>query len=475
MGKFLSLPEGSTIAIAAGAGLLFLFLAVLLSDSFLAGGPLPLLIPLAASIVAVTAVVRPRWIFYGYLSLCMVIPTELEEMSLRVGAIQLYPQDALFAFLTVVAVLRSFGGKVSLHGIRFNRYVALYICLGAVATGLGLLLNGNDFNNVLGDFRRSFFYFLIYVFALVLTANPTEIRFLKYALLAGSSAAIARGLFQAFTGSFVTRRYGDAAHIMNHFEVTFSGFAVYVGLANTFAQPRQMLKWLPVILAGGIVMVLGNFRTCWIGFIGGLGVMTMLLPPLQRRWFGVVSTVLLALTAGLLLYLWDVPVPETHSTIGENIARKASWDSGTADTNVTWRLDSYQNAISLWQMEPLFGRGLGEQLEFYTSTSTGSSMLAVGHRVHNSYLWLLMSLGIVGFGVFIYIHWNFVREVLRPLRRHQMAPYTRATILACLSFYAAIMVSACFDVYLESTSPITILAAVMALSLLTISYNTRQP
>jgi hypothetical protein len=466
--------EVVTIAQAFGAGFLLLILYLIFTSFFPGAETYNVLAAFATGSTLLITLVRPRWMFYGFIALCMVIPNEMEEYSIPLGFMKIYPQDALLVFAALLVCLRKLFGEGSLHQLPFNRLMLVYLALGIWATGVGLFVTGNPYDSLLGDFRRSFFYFSTYFFALALIDKSSEIRFLKLALLTGSVMVILRGLLQAIAGDFVTRRFGDAAHIMNHFEVTFSTFAVYYGLAHLTVTGRSSWWWITVVLAGILVVVLGNFRTCWIGFITGLCISTILLPRRQRLHLAGAGFAVALFATALLALLWQVPVADNQSTIGENIMQKADWKVASTDTNVSWRIDSYHNALGLWQTQPFIGRGLGEQLEFYTATSTGKSMLATGHRVHNSYIWLLMSLGLSGFAVFIYVHWRFAVTVTAALRKPQLPLRSRITLTASLSFYGAIMASALFDVYLESSPPITIISVIMAICLLTIRYLPHQ-
>lgn len=467
------LPASDSIVVAASltAGILLLLAAFFFSGVTIAGGPLAVAIPFAAVATGITALLKPRWIFYGYISLCMVIPQELQGFFIQLSFMKVYPQDLLFVYFTVLCVLRAFAGKTHFHQIPYNKMMLLYLALGVWAAAVGLLYTRNEYDNVFGDFRQSFFYFISYFFALALTSKPEDIRYLKLALLIGAIGVIIRGLSLAAVGDFVTRRFGDAAHIMNHFEVTFSTLAIYIGLTRLTLGTRHKLSWIALALAGALIVVLGNFRTCWVGLFGGLSVLFFLLPRLHRRRLSVIMALAFAVSALLLIAIWDVPVAESHSTIGDNIAQKADLTAARNDTNVAWRMDSYRNAMDLWKSQPIIGRGLGEELEFVTTTSTGAPMMAMGHRVHNSYLWFLMSLGVLGFALLFFMHWRFIRIITGALKKTEFSNEGRATLTAGTAFYATILVSALFDVYLESSPPITLISITMAVCLLTIRYD----
>jgi O-antigen ligase len=171
--------------------------------------------------------------------------------------------------------------------------------------------------------------------------------------------------------------------------------------------------------------------------------------------------------------MWEMPISEGHSTLGEEILAKANLKGTTSDINVVWRFESYANAIEQWKNSPIIGTGLGEVLSFTATTSTGGAMLTEGHRVHNSFLWLLMSLGVTGFAVFLYIQSRFLLFVTRYLRTSDWIE-GRITVLACACFYVSILIAACFEIFLESAMPITVLSSSMALAMLMIYYTPTQ-
>jgi len=236
---------------------------------------------------------------------------------------KVYPQDLVFAFLIGLCFLFWVFGKVTFHNLKFNRLMVLYLAIGLFAAAHGLLRTGNEYDNVFGDLRRSFFYFLAYFFALALTRSPRDISWLRGALLAGALGAILRGFTQVATGAFEARRIGDAAHVLNHFEVTFSTYAVYVALATISIKSRNVILWTLVALAGIAIVVLGNFRTCWIGFLGGLATLAFMLPWRHRRRLALAAAFALTPGAMTLAFMWGMPGEETPPTISEKIAQKA--------------------------------------------------------------------------------------------------------------------------------------------------------
>lgn len=454
---------------ATGALAGFALLGLLVCLLIPAGSSGTLVVAAAGAVVAgIFCLKHPQTLLLSFLFLCMVVPHELEEVSLPLGFMHLYLQDAVFVTLSAAAVIRLLShGFADFPRLPFTRLMVLYHLFGIWALYVGLRISHHSYDAAFGDFRRAFFYFAMYYFCLIFLRGEQHINRLFHVLLAGSIAAILRGVLQAATGEFITRRFSDAAHVLTHFEVTFSTFAIYVALAHITKGSAKRWLWGLVALAGILIVLIANFRTCWVGLAAGLLCFFLLLPWPKMRAFAAVAGVLVCVGALLTGLLWHLPITENHSTLGENIEAKASLQQLTDDPNIAWRLDSYRNALDLWRQHPVRGQGLGVELEFSTATSTGGAMLATGHRVHNSYLWYLMCLGVTGFGLFAWLHLSFFRKLrsgIRTCSEDRTAIYLRAA----QAFYVTIMVSACFDVYLESAPPVTLVGALMGATLLMI-------
>lgn len=452
------------ICLSGGTGLLFLALATAFSGS----SPQGYIIALGALLSGLAVCLFHRYVLHAFIIVCAVFPNELELTFIDVGFMKIYLQDAVFLYLLLYVGMLIALGKASLPYLPFNRYVYLYLLVGVIAAAVGLLVTGNAYSNVLGDFRRSFFYFFAYFFVLVLTATARDLRMLLAALLTGSILVSARGLLQALSGEFVIRRFGDAAHILNHFEATFATFAVFVAIASMAASKPKRIMWILVASFGFLFIVLANFRTVWVGLMAGLITFWLLMPKVTRSRYIVITALAATIGVALLAAIWTLQVSATRSSVGENVGEKLSFTAIRYDQNISWRWASYRNALNLWSEQPLLGRGLGEELEFVTITSSGKPMITYGHRVHNSYIWLLLSLGVFGMAYFIYMHGRFAWTSIKQIQGFSPDSPYHVYLMASIAFYVTIMVSACFDVYLESAPPVTLLSVVMAAVLLII-------
>lgn len=422
--------------------------------------------------VAGLAILYPKRVFPLFVLACMAMPMVLEQTYLPLGFMKLYVQDVVFAFNVALILGRALIGRTPKRWMPFNWFVLGFFAFGLWGIVNGLVFAKNPYDDVFGDFRRAFFYFMNYFIALYLTDTFNDARFLRFMLVFGSGVLIARGLFDIATGRFYTRRFDDAAHILTWKEVTFLSFGVFYSLARVlYRSPeeagwRRLWGWALLAALGLLVTAVGNFRATWIGMGAGLMLMFFFLPRKGRIRFVMLGAMAVVLAMLAMAALWDTEVL-TNRTLGEEIMSKARVGGTTDDINVLWRFQSYDAALQAWMAKPLFGTGLGTYLTFHAPTSTGGSMLAEGHNVHNSLLWYLMVLGVSGLSATLLMHGAYLWAAVRFLRKSAWDE-GRATVLAAACFYVSMMGATLFQNFLENATPVTVFSATVALTMLTI-------
>jgi len=475
----LFLPARDAALFGAGAILVLigfvagLFIAARLPADLAAYAPW---IPYAGAVGGIgllVAALRPEWVFYAFVFFCILSYETLETISVPLGFMKLYIPDVVLAFSCSYVLLRVVRGKVVPRRLVFSRLLLLYFALGCFSAYNGLVLNKNPYDKVFGDFRRTFVYFLNYFVVLYLIDDLAEAFRFRTLLVTACGLLIAKGYFQVLTGQFYYRRMGDAAHILSHIELTFLSFGVFYALSRLLYGKRiGRTYWAVYSLLGVIITVIGNYRASWLGLAGGL-LFLFLFQPMRRRIQILGLIVGLAVLSGLAMYaLWDVEIIE-HSTLGTEIAAKADVKEAPVDINVVWRLDSYRATLEYWRQRPWLGCGLGTSVDFSTITSTGVPMLALDHRVHNSFIWLWMTQGVLGFPFAMLPHVGFLFIVIRYLRRTQWAE-GKITVMACAGYAVSMLISTAFELFLEGGTTITVYSAILGLAMLTIYYTPQE-
>ena len=431
----------------------------------------PIAIPILATLGAIAAVLRPRWVLYGFVFTAIVFHSILEELYLPLGFMKLYITDSVFAFNISFIGIRFLFGIWPWQKSRINGFVVAYLALGLWGVANGLLLKHNAFDVVFGDFRRAYFYFSNFFVVMLICDSWKEVRTMRNVVLVAGIALTLKAFFQAAFGQFYYRRAGDAAHVLSQYEIIFISIILFYALAHLlYAPTRHRLAWAATAGASIVAIILANYRAGWLGTMAGLGFLFILLPWHRKMRMAMLGILGFLFISTAVLLMWEQKVTAGNSTVGQELLQKANVKQTTTDINVIWRFESYTAALIQWRQHPLLGSGLGTYVDFYAPTSTGGSILAEGHNIHNSMLWLLMTQGLLGFAVIMAMHIVFLRMAIAFLRRTEWTE-GRIFVTAATAYYAAMMVATLFENFLEHATPITVFSTMMALTILTIAHE----
>ena len=416
------------------------------------------------------AMMFPHRVFYAFIGASMAMPLFFEDVSVGAGFMKLYLADFVFIFCAALLAFDLFNGKLHFRRIAFDKYVVLFFLVGLFGVYLGLFATGNRFDKVFGDYRRSFFYFANYFVALYLIRDKRDLRILLRVLLTASALTIPIGLVQLAMGKGYIRSPIDAAHVLSWMQCTFLCFSIYYGAAHLLYLPGvQTKRWASLVLLGILITIIANFRSSWLGIIFGFMGMFFFFPRAQKIKFVFVGIAVAFVIVMGMLVLWDQKIFENR-TLGEEVARKADVGNTNIDLNVLWRYQSYDAAFRQISLHPILGSGLGTYLTFHIPTSRGSQTLALDHNVHNSFLWIFMSLGIPGILSLFAMHGYYLWSICSYLRHCSWAR-GKTTVMACGGYYVTAMTATFFQNYLEQAVTVTVLGTICAVTMLKIYYT----
>ena len=341
------------------------------------------------------------------------------------------------------------------------------------AAGLLFLYRGwgtaEKVNDALGDFRRVFFYPLVFFLALWETRrNPRAAAWMGGAFVCGALTQVVSGYLSVFMGRFRQLFFADVFHILSHYSTTMLSIVFYLGLAALLVRRRRRGVYWSLAAAGSVVLliVIANFRAAWIGLVAGTAVCLARSPvglaQLRRFFLPVLSG--LVLIAVVFLALGKVELAPGATLKGEVLEKLNRLRNFQSDPNVQWRFASYRAAMKGWREHPVLGAGLGNQTTFYAPGAFGGQYLAFGHRVHNSYLWFLYATGSAGFALFLWVQVTLFLCLWRGARAAQ-EEMTKVWVLAFLGFYAHFLAVTAFHHLFESSVPSLTLYALAGLTL----------
>jgi O-antigen ligase len=450
---------------------------------------LPGLLPVAGLALLIAGALSASWllaqphrVLFAVLVCCAGLPDLMEGFSIRPAGFNIFGQDILL-MLVAADVLRRFlcapagsrlptGEAIGADPLALRAIapllpaLAIFFCMGFLQMGRGIAL-GSLFHDALGDFRRGYVYLLLFLYPATLPDASRTVRTIRAALLTAAGIHVLTALGQLALGQLERRMVLDAAHVLHHFTLVVVAFAAYEALSRLLQRgeiPGGRLLPMAVFAITSMIVVVGNFRSVWLGFVAG-GIMLLILGDarVRARLIGVGMVGLVAMVAALAL-AWGLPAGHRGETVGEEIGRKIFLSKEfRTDLNIIWRQQSYAAALERWRERPALGAGLGVMNSFFVLTSAGDVRLAERHRVHNSYLWILQTTGMVGIVLFVWLHGGFVWLALRGIRKALRAGGEPPVLaMALLAFYTAFMVTSGFDVLLEMSTRILTLALAMS-------------
>ncbi len=206
------------------------------------------------------------------------------------------------------------------------------------------------------------------------------------------------------------------------------GFVLLCGFAICLAGQGQLGRWLGdrwSEVATGFLLA-GVFHSSSLAAVGAA--VCMILVHLKLRAPSLWQIARVIAFAGAILSIAIVSrtiVVDTKIRTGfHDLSDKVGWlvastEDETRNTpqadpleardfSINVRIESYYRALENWADAPVFGTGLGSHLQ---AKQTGVKDNAPAQQIHNTGLWILTELGLVGFtaflGLFVTLIWRF--------------------------------------------------------------------
>jgi O-antigen ligase len=198
-------------------------------------------------------------------------------------------------------------------------------------------------------------------------------------------------------------------------------YAGYLLLSLALVVFRATVLPTPLLVLQTVVLVAGLVAT---GSRGGLATLALLavfsafMISSARVRAGVI-----ALAVGGAAVAWTLlpEHPGSGSLLGVDRLLVSSAESGDDARFELWQL-----ALRLWFEHPFLGIGMGQYPRFSVGIVGEMETSELGHVVHNSFLSVLVSLGVVGFAIFLayfgwLLHTLYAARSLTRSQRHALA------------------------------------------------------
>ena len=173
---------------------------------------------------------------------------------------------------------------------------------------------------------------------------------------------------------------------------------------GTVAKPSPWLPIQAVIILGG--MVTTGSRGGMLSLALLVGFATVIINSARLRLMVLAGTAVVTAAGYWLLVNRDQGV----TVLGLDRLFFASQSQAVEDDP---RVALWVRAIEKWLDAPVWGIGAGQFERFSGDVFRVAKSSGLGYVTHNSFLFFLVSFGIIGFGLFLYLLWWIVRDLYR--------------------------------------------------------------
>ena len=378
-------------------------------------------------IVSLVALPFARYLIAPFVFFLLGLCTLASEIPVTIG-VKWYGADAMLFFLAVAGFAFLYRGEAIVASWdRFERRVAILLLVstiyGVFSVAVGLFARDFPANEVLGDFRRRFFYPLVLLVPLILPLPRDIRRHVSAAVVFAALCVVAIGGYRAATGSsWEEERYTGRDDIvqqlryLSYAEATTAALAL--GFFSAFAAARRRSPWRTVAVVAAVVcaglMMISGWRLavllCPFTIVAALALVAWTRGKRTTGLLGALAATVIILLIGLGFLF--ILVPENTVTALETLEHRF----GDVDPRDDMRYYAWREAMREFSAHPIIGAGLGHQL-FYFHRSTGGVFVARYSSAHNSYIDSLYQTGAIGFLLFMALHVVFVVHFLRHFRR----------------------------------------------------------
>jgi O-antigen ligase len=368
------------------------------------------------------------------------------HLGIRVEETNLYVTEAVLAAAWILVLLKKVSAKerlVKKSGL--NGLFLIYYALGVLCLLRGISEFGMEALRHSVIVYYSLFYFLM--LELISDINKLE-RILKFSLVASTVALLAimynyaSGL--GFETSTQVKRYG--ANIGALSLVFCCLFALSLSIFKVKSKARNfLLVLLPFLFFAAIFLI--QHRSLLVALIGGLVFIFALIS--KTRTLRYLTLIICALLLIICVNQFSGRL-SGNVMVKETLARALSTLTPEQDPNSGHRIAMWGQMLHRTARQPLLGEGFGPPF----SAFFGRRFYDYSERrlhPHNSFLWILNRMGIIGFGIFCFLILKFYSSGIKAYKRMN-AGKSKAYLLALLSSHFCISIFAFFNVVLEGPS-----------------------
>lgn len=439
-----------------GAVFIIIFVSFFVLTNLLAGFVWPLFI-LAMTIALAIAVIYPRAGLLAVVFLTIVWERYFTLQTFWIGRTEykIYPLDILIVgILLAIAGQYIFGKikKVSWH--KSDYALLLFIFINAIYF-LASNFSGVDSGLAFSTFKNYAFYSLVYFITIFLIRTKDDLQRLFKFFLAGGMAIVIFIILGLVRGEGLWSQFTPLSTSGVRLLAFPHGLFISLTILPMILYPLFMKKksrWVYLLIAVWAVGIAGTLmRHLWIALAGMLIALFVFLPQEKRRALLNFFWRLVAPIGITIFFISFVALMMPQSDFSRSAGkffgvlsqRATSLASVSADESFSWRSLVWKGAYAEFKDTPVFGIGTGKRI--YVETINYKDFIEI-RNIHNSYLSILIQLGLLGASVILYFFYKVTRGLWRSTGGEEYG-YYKFSILAVLGIY---FLSIPFQPYLET-------------------------
>jgi len=363
------------------------------------------------AIGAVIALRYPHAGLYAIISLTFIFERFFTLVPIVMGRSEykLYPIDVLFGAVLVGTIFQFVGGVLKAKLRKLDLLLATFVALSVGYFFISAFVLKSDVALAFSTAKNYAFYSFFYFVAYFLIDNKERLKELLSVVFASAMGilwfvfyglAVRHGLWSDFTPLST-----EGVRTLAFTHAFYLCMALIVSLVYMAHKSDLFSKWMMIVMPFWVIGIVESMmRHLWISIFVAIVFLIIMFARAQRqrlqqyaKKYAVVAVMLLVVVFyGATLF----PRSAAYETLNNGFSmlsnRVTSVTNTSGDESIVWRSAVWQQSVKLYLDSPVFGIGLGKKV----SVEIGKYRDFVEVRnIHNSFLVILVQLGIVGFGL----------------------------------------------------------------------------
>ncbi len=434
------------------------FIGLFLIANYFFGFSLPLYL-VTMTIGSLIAIKYPHAGLYAIIFLTFIFERFFTLVPIVMGKSEykIYPIDVLLGAVLLGIIFQIAIGSIKLQFEKIDWLLVFFIILAGIYFLVSVFVLKSDTALAFSTAKNYGFYALFYFVTYFLINNKQRFKELLAVVFAGGIGIlwfvfygiIARhGLWSDFT-PLSTEGVRTLAFTHGYYLC----MATIAGLVYVAYQSDRFSKWLVIFAPFWVIGIIGSMmRHLWISMFLSFVFLIIMFARTERKhlrehakkYAVIVTMLLIVILYGATLFPRSTMYGNISESLGVIGERVTSIANTSGDQSIAWRTAVWRESFSLYRENPVFGIGFGKKVSVETDDFRGFVEV---RNTHNSFLVILVQMGIVGFGLIVSLIAILGWKVFRNKSKDEFWQISSYITLGILIFH---LTSFMFQPYLEA-------------------------